>query len=71
MASLPPTARKVIEMMEAIVPPMAWPDSKDDITHQQSLIYEDTLSQGVHVSLREPPYEGGECSLEDGVVDVE
>ena len=30
-----------------------------------------TLSQGVHVSLREPPYEGSEGSLEDGVVDVE
>ena len=39
--------------------------------NQLALLDEDTLSQGVHVSLREPAYEGSECSLEDGVVDVE
>lgn len=30
-----------------------------------------TLGQRVHVSLREPPHEGREGALEDGVVDVE
>ena len=69
MVSPPPTAMKVMEIIEAMVPPIAWPDRVIgyNILRDGTV----TLSQGVHVSLWEPSYEGGEGTLEDGVVDVE